>query len=141
MVAALLFAGAWLRSPVSLSGLEALFRIFIGYGIILALLSLIVGLPLVNLFERYKLGHCWTYIAVATATGALVAAAVTSHPTGGIDNPFGLVFSPWTRDSPGFISRIPIRTVDYVGSIIFCAIVGGALGASFWRFYSRGARP
>lgn len=58
----------------------------------------------------------------------------------GVDNPFALAFSPWTRDSPGFTAGDPIRWIDFVGSVAFGAVDGGALGISFWHFYSRAER-
>jgi len=58
-----------------------------------------------------------------------------------VPNPHGgAVFSPWTRDSPG-IDSFPLSSNEYLGSIAFCAIVGGALGFAFSYFYARASHP
>ena len=141
IVAALVFALAWIRLPLSAARLGSLLRIFIGYGLLIVILSLVIGFPLVRMLEKYRMGRWWSYTAIATTTGTLLAAAFTSHPVAGIQNPFALTFSPWTRNSPGFTDSIPISSIDYVGSIAFGAIVGGALGLAFWYFHLRGTRP
>jgi hypothetical protein len=137
MVAALVFALAWVRVPVLSSNLTMLMRIFIGYGLLIVILSLAIGYPLVRVAERYRMTRWWFFTAVASATGALLAAIFTAFPSKEIDNPFGFSFSPWNRDAPGFVGT----WFDVVGSVTFGAAVGATLGIAFWYFYSRGTRP
>lgn len=140
-VAALLFALAWIRQPIAASTLVSTVRLFIGFGCVFAILSLLIGLPFVVIIERCRIGAWWSYTIVAAITGALLAFSFGHRPTGDVTNPHGgAVFSPWTRDSPS-IDAFPVSSNEYLGSIAFCAIVGGALGLAFWYFYSRGSRP
>jgi hypothetical protein len=148
LVASAVFAIAWFRVlPTTM-----VLRYFILYGILIAMLSMIVGLPIAALIERLKIGRWWSYLAFAAVTGALLGAILSSHPTlescaapipgSGeqetcIENPHAITFSPWTRSEPGFAENPPIQWSDYRGTIAFGAIVGGALGISFWLFYSR----
>jgi hypothetical protein len=114
---------------------------------------MIMGLPLAAWIERRRIGQWWTYLAVAAATGALLGAILSSHPTvetrvaesgeleTSIENPFAITFSPWTRSQPGFAGENPpIQWSDYIGTIAFGAVVGGVLGISFWFFYRRRTR-
>ena len=57
----------------------------------------------------------------------------------GRDNPFGLSFSPWNRNRPGFISELeaPWSAAGNWGSVVFGAIIGALIGATFWFFYVR----
>lgn len=139
-VAALVFALAWIRQPLAASTLVSTVQLFIGYTCVLAILSLMIGLPFVLIIERCQIGAWWSYTIVAAVTGALLAFGFGHRPAGEVENPHGgAVFSPWTRDSPG-IDSYPLSSNEYLGSIAFCAIVGGTLGFAFWRFYSRGLR-
>jgi hypothetical protein len=139
-VAALVFALAWIRPPLALSTLVSTVRLFIVFGCVFAILSLLIGLPFVLIIQRCRIGAGWSYTIVAAATGALLAFGFGHRPTGEVGNPHGgAVFSPWTRDSPG-IDDFPVSSNEYLGSIAFLAIVGGALGFAFWYFYSRGPR-
>jgi hypothetical protein len=111
---------------------------------LIALLSLLIGFPLVLILKKVHLGRWWSCTLGATAIGAALPAVLTYHPMlngDEIQNPFSLVFSPFTRDRPGFVETIPFSSIDYLGSISFGAIVGGALGIAFWHFYSRGTSP
>jgi hypothetical protein len=56
-------------------------------------------------------------------------------------NPFALSFSPWSRDRPGIIDDSPFARDDFLGSVIFGAIVGTAFGFSFWLSFVRAMRP
>ena len=150
IVASTVFAIAWFRVPPT----AMVLRYFIFYGILIAVLSMIVGLPIAALIERLRIGRWWSYLTFAAATGALLG-ALSSHPTVGscarsvagsgeqetcIENPFAITFSPWTRSQPGFAENPPIQWSDYIGSIAFGAVVGGVLGISFWFFYQWRAR-
>lgn len=140
-IAALVFALAWIRPPISTSTLISTVRLFIDFGCVFAVLSMLIGLPLVLVIERCRIGAWWSYTIIAAVTGALFAFGFGHRPTGEIENPHGgAVFSPWTRDSPG-IDIFPESSNEYLGSIAFLTLVGGALGFAFWHFYSRGARP
>lgn len=140
-VAAFVFALAWIRHPLSFSTLTSAVGFFIGFGIPLAILSLLFGVPLALVVERCRLGFWWSYTLVAAATGALIAASLGHRPTGLVANPHGgVVFSPLTRDRPS-IDSFPISSTEYISSIAFCATLGGFLGLAFWYFYSRGPRP
>jgi hypothetical protein len=141
MVAALVFTLAWVRAPALATTFSALTRIFIGYGLLIVILSLAIGFPLARVAERYRMISWWFSAAVASATGALLAAIFTEFPSKEIDNPFGFSFSPWTRDAPGFVGTdIKVSWADVVGSVTFGAAVGATLGIAFWYFYSRGTR-
>jgi hypothetical protein len=83
---------------------------------------MIIGLPLARLIERLKIGRWWSYLAFATATGALLGAIFSSHPGFAGENP-------------------PIQWNDYRGTIAFGAVIGGVLGISFWFFYWRRKKP
>jgi hypothetical protein len=142
LVAALLFALSWVRMPLSLTHLGFIVRIFLGYGLLILLLSLLVGAPVVLIIDKLRIGRWWSYTGIAATIGAVLPAILVPYrQTGDVFNPFCLVFSPWTRNSPGFVGSIPASPLDYVGSISFGTIVGGALGITFWYFYSRSARP
>jgi hypothetical protein len=143
LVASAVFAAAWLRQPP----IEML-RIFIGYGILITIFSLVLGLPLARLVERRKIGRWWSYLTFAVSTGALLGAILSSHPSCAvpspgsgeqepcIENPFAITFSPWTRSQPGFAGENPpIQWSDFGGTIAFGAVIGGVLGISFWFFY------
>jgi hypothetical protein len=135
------------RSPMNLAG------IFLWFGILITIFSVIIGLPLARLIERLKIGRWWSYIAFAAATGALLGAIFSSHPTSCgepfarngeqetcIENPHAITFSPWTRSQPIFAENPPIRWADYIGTIAFGAVIGAVLGISFWFFYLYRAR-
>ena len=145
-VASAVFAIAWFRMPPT----TMVLRYFILYGILIVILSMLIGLPIASLIERLRIGRWWSYLTFAAATGALVG-TLSSHPTLGncarpvagsgeqetcIENPMAITFSPWTRSQPGFAGdNPPIQWGDYIGTIAFGAIVGGVLGISFWFFY------
>jgi hypothetical protein len=138
VVAAAVFAVAWIRIPHLASGLGSIVRIFIGYGILIVILSLVIGFPLARLAEKFRLIRWWSSTTVAAVTGASLPAIFTQYES---DNPFAVTFSPWTRNSPGFADNIPLSPIDFVGSVVFGAIVGAVLGLAFWYFYSRASRP
>ena len=144
VVAAAVFALAWIRVSQLGSSLKAAVGIFIGYGILIVILSVIIGFPLAYVIERCRMMQAWWCTAVGTATGALLGGGFTYRPSGSpveIENPFALTFSPWNRDAPGFTDYFPYSRGDLVGSLAFGALVGAVLGLAFWYFYSRGTRP
>jgi hypothetical protein len=150
LIASAVFAAASFRLPPTAA---MIVRNFLFYGIFITIFSMVLGLPLARLIERLKIGRWWSYLAFAAVTGALLGAVLSSHPTvdsraapppgsdeqeASVENPFAITFSPWTRSQPGFAGENPpIQWSDYRGTIAFGAIVGGALGISFWFFYSR----
>lgn len=139
LLASLVFTLAWIRWPLSRS-LVNLAGIFLGYGVLITIFTMIIGIPIVLLLERLRAGRWWAYLLGAAAIGAVLGSILSTHPSGGIDdiqNPHAITFSPWTRNAPGFVDDTPLSSKDVVGSIVFGAIVGGALGISFWYFYSR----
>lgn len=141
VVAAVLCALAWIRPPLSTSTLSSTVGLFVGFGFVFAILSLLIGLPLALFIEWCRIGASWSYTMVAAVTGALLAYSFGHRAGGELGNPHGgAVFSPWTRDRPG-IDDFPHSQVELLGSIAFLALVGGALGFAFWQFYSRGPRP
>jgi hypothetical protein len=143
VIAAAVFALAWIRIPMQPSRLGSVVSIFIGYGIFITIFAFLIGFPLTLLLEKYRLIRWWSSTAVSATVGALLAGIVTYRPTLGpdeIENPMALTFSPWNRKSPGFIDNIPLSQTDFVGSVAFGAIVGAALGLAFWYFYSRASR-
>jgi hypothetical protein len=143
VVAAAVFALAWLRFPMSLSGLESLLRIFIWYGIFIGIITFVVGYPLALLLQKFRIVRWWSSAVLAAIAGALLAGMITFRPKLGVDevpNPRALSFSPWNRRYPGIIDDIPLSLADFVGSVVFGVIVGAALGLAFWYFYRRGAR-
>ena len=82
-------------------------------------------------------------MAVAAAIGASIAALLVHISDDPVEssNPFSLVFSPWTRDEPGFVGLVPVTLADWFGSVAFGALVGGTLGLAYWYLRSRSARP
>lgn len=142
IVAALVFALAWVRLPLSLDQLGATLRVFVLYAFWILLASGVVGGAVASLIEWLRLGSWWLYTLVASAIGALIPLLLMPRPTSpAADNPFALVFCPWTRAHPGIVDVPPVTFADYFGSAAFGGIVGSVLGASFWYFYTRGARP
>ena len=139
LLASLVFTVAWIRWPLSRL-LVNLAGIFLGYGILITIFTMIIGIPIVLLLERLRAGRWWVYLLGAAAIGAVLGSILSTHPSGGIDdiqNPHAITFSPWTRNAPGFVDDTPLSSKDVVGSIVFGATVGGALGISFWYFYTR----
>jgi hypothetical protein len=151
LIASAVFAVAWFRGP---STAVMIVRYFIFYGVLITILSLVVGLPLALLIERLKIGRWWSYLGFAAVAGALLGAVLSSHPTvesrtapgsgeveTSVENPFAITFSPWTRSQPGFAGENPpIQWSDYRGTIAFGAVIGSVLGISFWFFYRYRAR-
>jgi hypothetical protein len=72
-VAALVFALAWIRQPLPASTLVSTVRLFIGFGCVFAILSLLIGLPFVLIIEKCRIGAWWSNTIVAAVTGALLA--------------------------------------------------------------------
>jgi len=139
-VATLVFALAWIRPPLSTSTLISTVGLFVGFGCVFAVLSLLIGLPLALPIERCRIGTGWSYTVVAAVTGALLAFSFGHRPTAEVPNPHGgAVFSPWTRDHPG-IDDFPRSHNEFLGSIAFLALVGGILGFAYWYFHSHGPR-
>ena len=128
--------------PPTTAHLATALRIFLGYGVLIFLLALIIGFPAASIIERYRARRWWTYLSVASLIGAAIPALLV-HPTSAneIGNPFSLVFSPWTRDGVGFAGAAPITLADWIGSLAFGAMVGGSLGLTYWYLISRAARP
>lgn len=142
-VASLVFSLAWLRHPLSIPHWMSLFWIFLGYGVALGLLAVAIGWPLAILIERMKADRWWSYAAVAAALGGTTAALVVPYDQASTPdpNPFAPMYSPWTRDLPGFVGTVPGNPADYLGSVVFCAMVGGVLGFAYWYFNSHRVRP
>jgi hypothetical protein len=151
LIASVIFASAWFRAPPVM-----IIRYFISYGILIAIFSLVLGLPLALFMERMKIGRWWSYLTFAAATGALLGAILSSHPTLAncyeptagsneqercVENPVAITFSPWTRSQPGFAENPSIQWSDYRGTIAFGAVIGGVLGISFWYFSSYSKKP
>jgi hypothetical protein len=144
LVASAVFAAPWFRVPPTAA---MIVRNFLFYGILITIFSMVLGLPLARFIERLKIGRWWSYLAFATATGALLGAILSSHPSCAvhipgsgetcIENPVAITFSPWTRSQPGFADDPSIQWSDYIGTITFGAVIGGVLGSSFWFFHSR----
>jgi len=141
VVASVVFVLAWIRPPLSTSTLSSMGGLFVLFGFVFAILSLLIGLPLALFMEWCRIGAGWSYTLVAAVTGALIAYGFGHRRGGEFGNPHGgAFFSPWTRDRPG-IDEFPHSLDDLLGSIAFLALVGGTLGFAFWQFYSRGPRP
>jgi hypothetical protein len=149
LVASAVFAIAWFRMPPS----TMVLRYFVSYGIFIVILSMMVGIPIATLLARLKTRPWWSYLAVAAATGALIGAIFSSHPTSCvvpvakndvqetcIENPHAITFSPWTRSQPFFAENPSIQWTDYIGTIAFGAVIGAVLGISFWFFYRQRKR-
>jgi hypothetical protein len=145
VAAAAVFALAWIRMPHLASSLTSAVRIFFGYGVLIVILSLMIGVPLAYVIERCRIGRWWSYMSIAALIGAVLAGTPAyrgaSDDPVTVANPFALSFSPWNRDAPGFTGNIPISQADFVGSVAFGAGVGAVLGLAFWYFYLRGTRP
>jgi len=144
LVASAVFAIAWFPvHPIAI-----VLGYFLVFGVLIAILSVVVGLPVAMLMERLKVGRWWSYLTLAAATGALVGAILSSHPSACVEplarngqqetciqNPHAITFSPWTRSQPLSADNPSIHWSDYVGTIAFGAVIGGVLGISFWFFY------
>jgi hypothetical protein len=138
------FALPWLRlSHLASSGVTVL-RAFLGYGVLILFLSMIVGFPFVRIAERLGMVRLWFFALVGIVLGASLGGVLTVGEIatpGEVPNPFAITFSPFTRNSPGFVDNVPFSATDFAGSVGLGAIVGAALGGSFWFFYSRSSRP
>jgi hypothetical protein len=147
LIASAVFAIAWFRVPPTV---EMISRNFVTYGVLITIFAMVLGLLLARLIERLKIGRWWSYLAFAAVTGSILGAILSSHPRTCVEpfardgeqetcveNPHAITFSPWTRSQPGFAENPPIQWNDYRGTIAFGAVIGGALGISFWFFYSR----
>ena len=144
VVGSLAFALPWLRISHPASSGATFVRVFLGYGLLILLLSMIVGFPFVFLAERLRMVRWWFFTLVGIVLGASLGGVLTVGgimASGEVHNPFAITFSPFTRNSPGFVDNIPLSAADFAGSAGLGAIVGAALGASFWLFYSRSSRP
>lgn len=153
VVAALVFAVTWIKFPLSAPNFMLIFRTFVGFGFLITLFAMVLGLPLAHLLEKLRIGRWWSYLIVAAVVSALLIAFFAARPfvphveASGemeIENPRGvhLMLTPWARSSPvviGYASP-PVTMRDYYGSIIFGGIVGGVLGLSYWYFRSRPRR-
>jgi hypothetical protein len=132
-VSTLTFALAWLRvSDLEHSSQVVLDSLYVG--IIILILSSLVGFPVAYLVARYNQVRWWLSACLASIAGAAFAAIYADSKPDGFTS-----FSPWHRDHPGFIDSgdPPITLGDYVGSIAFGAIVGAAFGLAFWYVYRR----
>ena len=137
LVASVVFAVAWIRVPGFVHSLEMVLRLLTGYGLLIAILSVSIGLPLILIIEWLRIGKWWVYTLTASTVGTLFAGSGT-YPRGSeVDNPFSVSFSPWTRDMPGFSENPHYSMPDFLGSSILGAIVGATLGFAFWYFYTR----
>ncbi len=143
MVAAAVFAIAWIRLSHFASSLGLAARLFVGYGILITIVSLVIGSPLTLVLKKFELIRRWVCAALGAITGALLGGTFTYRPDADapveVQNPFALTFSPWNNDAPGFASPTHYHT-DFAGSVVLGACVGAALGFAFWYFYSRGQK-
>jgi hypothetical protein len=142
VIAALVFAAAWIRIPVSVSNLDSVVGDFVGFGLVIVILSLTVGYVLAFIAVKLQIVRWWSSVAVAAAVGALLGGLCTYKPspppnTVEVENPHAFAFSPWNRDNPGDIRGVPLSYADFVGSVAFLGTVGAVLGLAFWYFYSR----
>jgi hypothetical protein len=113
--------------------------------VLIVILSLTLGFLLASIAAKSGMVRWWSSTAVAAAVGALLGGFFTYRPApsnnrGEVANPFALTFSPWNRRAPGFTDDTSFSQVDFLGSVVFGAIVGGVLGIAFWYFYSRATR-
>lgn len=132
VIAALVFAAAWIRIPVSASNLDSVVRDFVGFGLLIVILSLTVGYVLAFIAVKLRIVRWWSSVAVAAAVGALLGGLCTykrspAPNTVEIENPFAWAFSPWNRDNPGFIRGAPCLTLTswdrsrFSGSLAPCS--------------------
>jgi hypothetical protein len=140
IVASLAFALGWVRISDWDSSSYVVRHVLVEYGIVIGFIVFAAGLPLAWAASRMQLVRWWSATGLAAAVGALLGGVSTAS---GRDNPFGLSFSPWNRNRPGFISEFeaPWSAADNWGSVVFGAIIGALIGATFWFFYVRVLRP
>jgi hypothetical protein len=144
VVGSLAFALPWVRITRLVSSIETVIRVFLGYGILILILTMMVGFPLILIAEKFRMIRWWFFTAVGIALGASLGGILT---VGGfstsdeVANPFAITFSPFTRNAPGFVDNIPLSPADFAGSLALGAIVGAVLGESLWYFYSTSSRP
>jgi hypothetical protein len=55
VVAATVFAVAWIRIPRIAFSLETVIRLFVGFGILIIILSLVIGFPIAYVMEKYRM--------------------------------------------------------------------------------------
>jgi hypothetical protein len=75
LIASLVFALAWIRWPLSASNVASVAVIFVGYGILVTIFAMVLGFPLTRFLERRRIRRWWSHLAVAAATGAVLAAS------------------------------------------------------------------
>ena len=154
IVGSLAFALPWLRIAHLASSAETVLRLFLEYGIIILVLTLTAGAVMIALAKALGILRWWS----CTAAGLVLGGLLGGMPTVGgimrcsdvsrssasretcVQNPFALTFSPISRDSPGFIGLTPQSPADFVGSLTLGMLVGGAIGGSFYLFYSSRSR-
>jgi hypothetical protein len=154
IVGSLAFALPWLRFAHLVSSAETALRLFLEYGVIILVLTLTAGAAMIALAKALGILRWWSCTGAGLVLGGLLGGMLT---VGGImrcsdvrrntasqetcvQNPFALTFSPISRDSPGFTEQTPQSPADFVGSLTLGMLVGGAIGASFYLFYSSRSR-
>ena len=145
IVAALVFAVAWIGLSSLGPSLRIAAGVFIAFGIPIVVMGLGVGFPIASLMVRFQILRRW----LVTAVGALVGASLgflfsygawRGSGSSDVQNPFSLMFSPLHWHSPGFTDGIPFTDLDLLASVLLAATVGAALGLSFSFFHSRATR-
>lgn len=78
LIASLVFTLAWVRWPLTASALRAV-GIFIVFGILVILFSMIIGIPIMRLLVKFNARRWWVYLLAGAVTGALLGAVFSSH--------------------------------------------------------------
>jgi len=138
VASAAVFALSWIRVPDLSASFGIAISAFLLYGALISVLAFVVGFPAAYLVAKLEAVRWWISTPIAALLGVALAWAFTH---GGEGNPFALSFSPWSRDRPGIINDAPFTRDDFVGSVIFGAIVGAAFGLAFWASFTRALRP
>jgi hypothetical protein len=141
-IAALAFAISWIRFPQFASSMRIAGGVFLGFGIPIGIMSLVIGLPLAAAMAKCRLLRPWT----STAAGAVVGGSLGllfsygawhGAEPGEVANPFSITISPLHWQAPGFTNGVSFTTGDLIASVLLASGVGAVLGFSFWIFYSR----
>src|SRR5512147_1957481 len=81
VIATIVFAIAWIRIPFTASNLTVVLSTFVGYGIVIVILSMTLGYLLASIAARLRIVRWWLCTGVSAAIGASLGGFFTYHPT------------------------------------------------------------
>jgi hypothetical protein len=94
--------------------------VFIGFGIPIVIMGLMIGFPLAVVMSKSRILRWWSTTSVGAVVGALLGfmfsyGAWRGPEPGGVENPFMFTFSPLHWHAPGFTDGITFALADLIG--------------------------